>query len=73
MNGTVMKKDIPSVGVFSEQPKRCNESFSTYFDSLEIMEKFLMRQSRHEGDGIYAFKPQPDRYTCFFFKVRRSL
>ena len=21
---------------------------------------------RHEGDGIYAFKPQPDRYLSFF-------
>ena len=21
---------------------------------------------RHEGDGIYAFKPQPDRYLAFF-------
>jgi len=21
----------------------------------------------HEGDGIYAFRPQPDRYLCFFF------
>jgi hypothetical protein len=23
---------------------------------------------RSEGNGIYAFKPQPDRYLCFFFK-----
>jgi phage-related protein len=23
---------------------------------------------RHEGDQIYAFKPQPDRFLCFFFK-----
>ena len=22
---------------------------------------------RHEGDKIYAFKPQPDRFLCFFF------
>ena len=21
---------------------------------------------RNEGDGIYAFKPQPDRYLSFF-------
>ena len=21
---------------------------------------------RNEGDGIFAFKPQPDRYLCFF-------
>jgi phage-related protein len=23
---------------------------------------------RHEGNGIYVFKPQPDRFFCFFFK-----
>ena len=23
---------------------------------------------RNEGDHIYAFKPQPDRFLCFFFK-----
>ena len=23
---------------------------------------------RHEGDQIYAFKPQPDRFLCFFIK-----
>lgn len=22
---------------------------------------------RHEGDGIYVFKPKPDRFFCFFF------
>ena len=25
----------------------------------------------NEGDGIYAFKPQPDRYLCFFFKGKK--
>lgn len=28
---------------------------------------------RHEGDGIYAFKPQPDRYLCFFFTGKRII
>lgn len=23
---------------------------------------------RYEDDGIYAFKPKPERYLCFFFK-----
>lgn len=26
---------------------------------------------RYEGDGIYAFKPQPDRFLCFFFKDKK--
>jgi phage-related protein len=28
---------------------------------------------RHEGDGIYAFKPQPHRYLCFFFKGKKII
>ncbi|MBP9764954.1 type II toxin-antitoxin system RelE/ParE family toxin [Candidatus Babeliales bacterium] len=31
--------------------------------SIRNKEKF-----RHEGSGIYVFKPQPDRFFCFFFK-----
>lgn len=26
---------------------------------------------RNEGDEIYAFKPQPDRYLSFFFKGKK--
>ena len=28
---------------------------------------------RNEGDSIYAFKPQPDRYLCFFFIVKKII
>jgi phage-related protein len=28
---------------------------------------------RYEGDGIYVFKPQPDRYFCFFTKGKRII
>ena len=27
---------------------------------------FDIKKFRNEGDGIYAFKPQPDRYLSFF-------
>jgi hypothetical protein len=26
---------------------------------------------RNEGNGIYAFKPQPDRFLCFFYKGKK--
>src|SRR5580700_1555129 len=29
---------------------------------IQNIEKF-----RNEGDKIFAFKPQPDRFLCFFF------
>ena len=28
---------------------------------------------RNEDDGIYAFKPQPDRYLCFFFNGKKVI
>jgi phage-related protein len=28
---------------------------------------------RNEEDGIYAFKPQPDRYLCFFVKGKKII
>ena len=28
---------------------------------------------RNEGDGIYAFKPQPDRYLSFFTNGRKII
>lgn len=28
---------------------------------------------RNEGDKLYAFKPQPDRFLCFFFKGRKII
>lgn len=27
---------------------------------------------RNESDGIYAFKPQPDRYLCFFLQGKED-
>jgi phage-related protein len=28
---------------------------------------------RNEGDNVYAFKPQPDRYLCFFIKGKKII
>ncbi|HSW72053.1 MAG TPA: type II toxin-antitoxin system RelE/ParE family toxin [Chlamydiales bacterium] len=28
---------------------------------------------RNEGDKVYAFKPQPDRYLCFFFRGKKII
>lgn len=28
---------------------------------------------RNEGDGIYAFKPKPNRFLCFFFKGKKII
>lgn len=34
---------------------------------------FDITRFRNEGDQIYAFKPQPDRYLCFFVVGRKII
>lgn len=34
---------------------------------------FDITKFRNEGDQIYAFKPQPDRYLCFFVVGRKII
>ena len=34
---------------------------------------FDQRKFRSEGDKIFAFKPQPDRFLCFFFVGRKII
>jgi len=34
---------------------------------------FDVTKFRNEGDQIYAFKPQPDRYLCFFVVGRKII
>lgn len=38
--------------------------FGTIYDKTKF---------RNEGDDIYAFKPQPDRYLCFFFTGKKII
>ena len=39
-------------------------------DAGEIKDK---TKFRHEGDKIYAFKPQPDRFLCFFNEGKKII
>ncbi|MBC7475852.1 MAG: type II toxin-antitoxin system RelE/ParE family toxin [Candidatus Sericytochromatia bacterium] len=38
------------------------------FGKINDLTKF-----RNEGDDIYAFKPKPDRFLCFFFKGNKII
>lgn len=60
-----------------------------YFDELDRQRKldafelfmtmanqgkiFNITKFRYEGDGIYAFKPKPDRFLCFFFSGKKII
>ncbi len=66
-----------------------NSDAFTYFEELDRVQKqkFLhlvkrmgdagkisdKTKFRNEGDKIYAFKPKPDRFLCFFFKGRKII
>lgn len=39
----------------------------------EVGKIFDLRKFRNEGDKIFAFKPQPDRFLCFFFAGRKII
>lgn len=59
---------------FLEQPKEKQRKALNLFRLMGEQGKiFDKTKFRHEGDGIYAFKPQPDRYLCFFIKGKKII
>ena len=47
-----------------EKPRKLLNLLRLMGDQGKIFDK---TKFRNEGEKIYAFKPQPDRYLCFFF------
>lgn len=59
---------------FREQPKEQQRKLFNLFRLMADHGKiFDETKFRNEGDGVYAFKPQPDRYLCFFFKGKKII
>jgi phage-related protein len=59
---------------FEEQPFDKQRKLLNLFRLMGEQGKiFDETKFRNEGDGIYAFKPQPDRYLCFFFKGKKII
>lgn len=59
---------------FKEQPKDKQRKHLNLFRLTGEQGKiFDETKFRNEEDGIYAFKPQPDRYLCFFFKGKKIM
>jgi phage-related protein len=59
---------------YKEQPKDKQRKLLNLFRVMGEQGKiFDETKFRNEEDGIYAFKPQPDRYLCFFFKGRKII
>ena len=69
------EKDYSQTLAYFEKlsPKRQDKVFYLFsrmadFGIISDLTKF-----RNEADGIYAFKPQPDRFLCFFFRGNKII
>ncbi|MFV0340520.1 MAG: type II toxin-antitoxin system RelE/ParE family toxin [Parachlamydiaceae bacterium] len=49
------------------------EAFELFMTMAKMGKIFNITKFRHEGDGIYAFKPKPDRFLCFFFSGKKII
>ncbi|MGC1878863.1 MAG: type II toxin-antitoxin system RelE/ParE family toxin [Rhabdochlamydiaceae bacterium] len=64
-----VKGESSALKYFSKQPKDKQRKLLNLFRLMGDQGKiFDKTKFRNEGDKIYAFKPQPDRYLCFFFR-----
>lgn len=49
------------------------EAFELFMVMAKIGKILNITKFRHEGDGIYAFKPKPDRFLCFFYAGKKII
>ncbi len=49
------------------------EAFELFMAMAKIGKILNITKFRHEGDGIYAFKPKPDRFLCFFYSGKKII
>lgn len=49
------------------------EAFELFMTMAKIGKILNITKFRHEGDGIYAFKPKPDRFLCFFYSGKKII
>lgn len=67
------KGEAQALEYFEKQPK---DKQRKLLNLLRLMgdhgKIFDETKFRNEDDKIYAFKPQPDRYLCFFVKGKKS-
>lgn len=69
-----IKNHSQALDYFSEQPKEKQRKLLNLFRLMGDQGKiFDKTKFRNEEDGIYAFKPQPDRYLCFFVKGKKII
>ena len=69
-----IKGESLALEYFKKQPKEQQRKLLNLFRLMGEQGKiFDETKFRNEGDKIYAFKPQPDRYLCFFFQGKKII
>lgn len=68
------KGQSQALDYFNTQPKEMQRKLLNLFRLMGDFGKiFDKTKFRYEEDKIYAFKPQPDRYLCFFFQGQKII
>lgn len=49
------------------------KAFELFMVMAKVGKILNITKFRHEGDGIYAFKPKPDRFLCFFYSGKKII
>ena len=69
-----VKGSSPPLEYFKQQPKEKQRKLLNLFRLMGEQGKiFDETKFRNEGEKIYTFKPQPDRYLCFFFQGKKII
>jgi phage-related protein len=72
LNGIMTVGHSQAQSYYEEQPKDKQRKLLNLFRLMGDQGKIFDKTKFNiEGDGIYAFKPQPDRYLCFFFRGKK--
>ncbi len=68
------KNKSPSKDYFQDLDLSQKKKSMNLFQLMGEVGKILnIEKFRNEGNGIYAFKPQPDRFLCFFTKDNKII
>ena len=64
----------PAKEYFDELDRERKLDAFELFKTMAHMGKILnIQKFRGEGNGIFAFKPKPDRFLCFFFSGKKII
>ena len=64
----------PAKAYFDELDReRKLDAFELFMTMARIGKILNITKFRHEGDSIYAFKPKPDRFLCFFYSGKKII